>query len=105
MSPRAGAGSGGRRWSSCSSGCRFSFGLPILVRALSFVDHQTQQGQYVVCWLLVLFCLALILLSAAIDVLDTLRISRQERRRNFLDAHAAAALAREAGKKEEGAET
>jgi hypothetical protein len=80
-------------------------GLPILVRALSFVDHQTQQGQYVVCWLLVLFCLALILLSAAIDVFDTLRISRQERRRNFLDAHAAAALAREAGKKEEGAET
>jgi uncharacterized membrane protein YedE/YeeE len=79
-------------------------GLPILVRALSFVDYKTQQGQYVVCWLLVLFCIGLILLAAAIDVFDTLRLTRQERRRNFLDAHAAAALAREARKKEEGAE-
>jgi UDP-N-acetylmuramyl pentapeptide phosphotransferase/UDP-N-acetylglucosamine-1-phosphate transferase len=80
-------------------------GLPILVRALSFVDFKTQQVQYVVCWLLVLFCLALILLAAAMDVFDTLRLSRQERRRNFLDAHAAAAHAREAPKKEEGDET
>jgi uncharacterized membrane protein len=80
-------------------------GLPILVRALSFVDSKTQQVQYVVCWLLVLLGLALILLAAAIDVFDTLRLSRQERRRNFLDAHAAAALAHEARKKEEGDET
>jgi len=75
-------------------------GLPILVRALSFVDFKTQQGQYVVCWLLVLLGLALILLAVAIDVFDTLRLSRKERRRNFLDAHAAAALARAASRKE-----
>ena len=80
-------------------------GLPILVRALSFVDYKTQQGQYVVCWLLVLLGLGLILLATVIDVFDTLRLSRQERRRNFLDAHAAAALAREASKKEKGDET
>ena len=80
-------------------------GLPILVRAVSFVDYTTQQVQYVVCWLLVLLGLALILLAAAIDVFDTLRLSRQERRRNFLDAHAAAALARQARKKNKGAKT
>jgi uncharacterized membrane protein SpoIIM required for sporulation len=79
-------------------------GLPILVRALSFVNYKTQQGQYIVSWLLVLFCLALILIAAAIDVFDTLRLSRQQRQRNFLDAHAAAALARQAREKEEGAE-
>ena len=78
-------------------------GLPILVRAISFVDYKTQQVQYVVCWLLVLLGLAIILLAAAIDVFDTLRLSRQERRRNFLDARAAAALARQARKKNEGA--
>ena len=79
-------------------------GLPILVRALSFVDYKTQQRQYVVCWLLVLLGLCLVLLAAAIDVFDTLRLSRLERRRNSLDAHAAAALAREAREKKEGAE-
>jgi hypothetical protein len=78
--------------------------LPVLVWAVSFVDYRTQQARYVVSWLLVLLGLGLILLTAVVDVLDTLRLSRQERRRHFLDAHAAAALAREARKKEEGAE-
>jgi len=81
--------------------------LPILVRALSFVDYKTQQGQYVVCWLLVLFCISLVLLAAAIDVFDILRLSRLERRRSFLDtsAAAAAARAREARRKKEGVES
>jgi undecaprenyl pyrophosphate phosphatase UppP len=78
--------------------------LPTLVVALSFVDYTTQQARYIISWLLVLLGLGLILLAAAIDVFDTLRLSRLERRQNFLDAHAAAALAREARKKKEGAE-
>jgi peptidoglycan/LPS O-acetylase OafA/YrhL len=79
-------------------------GLPVLVVAISYVDYKTQQGPYVIAWLLVLLCLALILLGAAIDVLDTLRLSRLERHRYFLDEAAAAALAREARKKKEGAD-
>jgi len=78
--------------------------LPILVRALSFVDYKTQQAQYVVCWLLVLFCIGLVLLAAAIDVFDILRLSRRERRRSFLDA-AAAARAGDARMKKEGVES
>ncbi|MHC4775824.1 MAG: hypothetical protein ACYTBR_11270 [Planctomycetota bacterium] len=84
--------------------------LPILVRAISFLDYKTQQGQYVVCWLLVLFCIGLVLLAAAIDVFDILRLSRLERRRTFLDASAAAAAAaaaraRDARRKKEGVES
>ncbi|MHC4590302.1 MAG: hypothetical protein ACYTAQ_13480 [Planctomycetota bacterium] len=81
--------------------------LPILVRAVSFVDYKTQQGQYVVCWLMVLFCIGLVLLAAAIDLFDVLRLSRLERRRSFLDASAAAAAARarDARRKKEGVET
>jgi len=81
--------------------------LPILVRALSFVNYKTQQGQYVVCWLLALFCISLVLLAAAIDLFDILRLSRLERRRSLLDASAAAAAARarEARRKKEGVES
>ncbi|MHC4218256.1 MAG: hypothetical protein ACYSU7_07330 [Planctomycetota bacterium] len=75
-------------------------GLPIVVRALSFIDHQTQQGQYVVTWLLVLFCIGLVLIAAAIDLCDIVRLSHRERRRHFLDAHVAAAKARERDGKE-----
>ena len=92
-----------RRWIRRSSMIVMLVGLPILVWALSFVDYTTQQGQYVISWLLVLFCIGLVLLAAAIDVFDTLRLSRQERRRTFLDAAAAAARARGGGSRKEGA--
>ena len=68
-------------------------GLPILVRAVSFVDYQTQQGHYVAAWLLVLFCIGLILIAAAIDFFDTVRLTRQERQRHFVDTIVAAARA------------
>ena len=79
--------------------------LPILVVALSFVDYETQQRRYVVCWLLVLFCIGLVLLAAAVDVFDILRLGRQERRRSFLDASAAAALTRQRRRRQEGGES
>jgi uncharacterized membrane protein YedE/YeeE len=69
-------------------------GLPILVRAVSFVDYQTQQAQYVVTWLLVLVCIGLLLIAAAIDFFDTVRLTRLERHRQYVDAIAAAARAR-----------
>jgi uncharacterized membrane protein YedE/YeeE len=79
--------------------------LPIFVVALSFVDYETQQRRYVISWLLVLFCIGLVLLTAAIDVFDILRLGRQERRRNFLDTSAAAASAREGRRGQEGVES
>jgi hypothetical protein len=77
-------------------------GLPVLVWGLSFIDYRTHQAEYVVCWLLVMFLIGLILVATGLDLLNTLRLSRDERRRAILDARAAAWRAQEASRKEGG---
>jgi hypothetical protein len=80
-------------------------GLPILVHAVSFVDYKTEQGHYVAAWLLVLFCIGLVLIAAAIDFLDTVRLTRLERQRNLVDTIAAAARAEAKRRERERAES
>ena len=48
------------------------------VRALSFVDHQTDPSGYVTSWLLVAFALGLIVLTAILDTLNTVRMHHEE---------------------------
>ncbi len=52
--------------------------IPFLVRGLSFLDPDTAKWQYVINWLLVLFALGLVVVTAGIDLVNTLRIERTE---------------------------
>jgi hypothetical protein len=65
--------------------------LPVLVHAVSFADADRAPGTYVAMWTLVLFAIVLILLTVGLDVLNTLRLSRRERRHSLIEAAAAAA--------------
>ena len=68
--------------------------LPILVRGLSFLDHDTDHSRYIITWLLVLFTLGLVVVTAGIDLVNTLRIERKADRQRV--AKAVAALAKSA---------
>ncbi len=57
--------------------------LPILVHAASFLDAEARPGQYVITWLLVMFCIGLVLLTAGLDVLNTMRLSHLHRRQRL----------------------
>lgn len=48
------------------------------VRALSFVDHQTDPSGYVISWLLVSFAIGLVVVTAILDTLNTVRIHHEE---------------------------
>lgn len=60
--------------------------LPILVRGLSFLDHATDHSQYIITWLLVLFTLGLVVVTAGIDLVNTLRIERKADRQRVAKA-------------------
>lgn len=60
--------------------------LSLLVRGLSFLDPRTANWQYVINWLLVLFAVGLVVVTAGIDVVNTLRIERAEDRRRVAKA-------------------
>lgn len=53
-------------------------GLIPFVRALSFVDHQTNPAGYVISWLLVTFAIGLVVVTAVLDSLNTVRIHHEE---------------------------
>ena len=48
------------------------------VRALSFVDHKTNPTEYFISWLLVVFALGLVVVTAMIDAVNTVRIHHEE---------------------------
>ncbi len=48
------------------------------VWALSFVDHQTNPTGYVISWLLVLFAIGLVVVTAILDSLNTVRMHHAE---------------------------
>ncbi len=48
------------------------------VRALSFVDHQTNPTGYVISWLLVTFAIGLVVVTAILDSLNTVRMHHAE---------------------------
>ncbi len=49
--------------------------LPVSVHALSFLDFQMQPNQYAITWLLIVFLLGLVLVTAALDTVNTLRVA------------------------------
>ncbi|MEE9130564.1 MAG: hypothetical protein V3T84_11145 [Phycisphaerales bacterium] len=52
--------------------------LAPFVRALSFVDHKTNPTEYFISWLLVLFALGLVVVTAIIDAVNTVRMHHEE---------------------------
>ncbi len=48
------------------------------VRALSFVDYQTNPTGYVISWLLVSFAIGLVVVTAILDTLNTVRMHHAE---------------------------
>ena len=55
--------------------------LPVCVQGVSFLDFETQPNQYAITWLLIIFLLGLVLVTAALDTVNTLRLaSRVENR-------------------------
>ncbi len=61
--------------------------LPILVQALSFANpHDTNPTAYVIAWLLVIFLVGLVLVTAGLDVLNTMRLQREQRRDRVIQA-------------------
>ncbi len=60
---------------------------PILVQALSFANpHDTNPTAYVIAWLLVIFLVGLVLVTAGLDVLNTMRLQREQRRDRVIQA-------------------
>ncbi len=60
---------------------------PILVQALSFTNpHDTNPTVYVIAWLLVIFLVGLVLVTAGLDVLNTMRLQREQRRDRVIQA-------------------
>lgn len=52
--------------------------LPVLVRALSFVSHQTNPSQYVIVWSMLLILLLLLVITAIADAINTMNIHRDQ---------------------------
>jgi len=53
--------------------------LPVLVRALSFLDPQLQPREYTSTWLVAMMILLLVAFTAGLDMLNTLRsLQRQQ---------------------------
>ena len=48
------------------------------VRALSFVNHQTDPSSYLISWFLVLFAIGLIVVTAILDSFNTVRLHHVE---------------------------
>ncbi len=60
--------------------------LPFFVQGMSFVDAAKQGDQYILTWLLVMFCTALVILTALLDLLNTMRLARRARARRATEA-------------------
>ncbi len=52
--------------------------LPPFVRALSFLDPQTQKQEYVVTWSVAFVMALLVMSTAGLDALNTLRLMRRQ---------------------------
>lgn len=63
-----------------------SLSLPIFVRALSFIDPETSRWEYVIAWLLVLFALGLVVVTAGLDMINTVRMQRKADRQRVGEA-------------------
>lgn len=60
--------------------------LPMFVRALSFVDPQVQQREYIRTWMLAMLVLLMVMATAGIDALNNLRLHQRHRHDALRDA-------------------
>ena len=60
--------------------------LPFFVQGMSFVDPARRSDQYILTWLLVMFCTGLVLMTALPDLLNTMRLARRARTRRATEA-------------------
>lgn len=52
--------------------------LPVFVRALSFISHQSNPSQFVIIWSMLLVLLLLLVITAIADVVNTMNIHREQ---------------------------
>lgn len=52
--------------------------LPVFVRALSVVDPQVQQREYIATWMLALALVLIVLVAAGVDAINSLRLHHRE---------------------------
>ncbi len=60
--------------------------IPLMVAGLSFINRHTQPRSFVLAWTLVLLLMFLIILGAALDALNSLRLRSRELDREVADA-------------------
>ena len=62
--------------------------LPVLVQALSFSNHQSNPNQFVVTWSMVLFLLLLVMITAIVDAVNTMKIHQEQQLQEMAKAAA-----------------
>lgn len=62
--------------------------LPVFVRALSFISHQTDPSQFVIIWSILLLLLLLLVITAIADVINTMNIHREQQLQEMAKAAA-----------------
>lgn len=62
--------------------------LPVFVRALSFTNHQTNYSQYIIIWTMSLFLLLLLVITAIVDAVNTMKIYREHQLKEMARAAA-----------------
>lgn len=60
--------------------------IPLLVTAMSIIDRQTHPREFVIAWSLVFVLMLLIILAAALDVLNSLWLHQKDLERDAIDA-------------------
>jgi C4-dicarboxylate-specific signal transduction histidine kinase len=60
--------------------------LPLLVAALSFLDPAHHQRQYIMAWMSAMLLVAILLIMAGLDALNTLRLVQQQTHEELREA-------------------
>lgn len=62
--------------------------LPVFVRALSFISHQSNPSQFVIIWSMLLVLLLLLVITAFADVVNTMNMHREQQIKEMAKAAA-----------------
>jgi hypothetical protein len=67
---------------------------------LSLIDRQARPSAYVLVWMVLLLDACLVLLSAALDIANTARLGREDRRRRLIEDALAGGARRASGRRQ-----
>lgn len=62
--------------------------LPVFVRVLSFISHQSNPSQFVIIWSMLLLLVLLLVITAIADVVNTMKIHREQQLQEMAKAAA-----------------